>query len=412
MKEFEKHSLIIFFLTMTGSIINYLFQIFMGRMLDVASFGIINTVSSFYVIISIPATVILMFVSKYVSEYKAQNMQIGVLIKKTLILVIAFSITFSIVGIFLSDFVKSLIKIDNVQLLYIIILAAGFGFILYISLGGLQGEKNFIAFGIISMIMPFTKLFGSIIFLTLGLGLNGVISSFLIGNILAMIVGFLVLKIDLKAPIENISIKVKKNVLQFAWAALLINIGTNVLTNIDIIIIKRYFSEEVTGLYSAASVLGKIIIFAASTTIFVLFPYAAETKTNNENKNNIIIKSFLYGGFLSIICALGLNILSKYIVSILLGSKYLESVTYILPISIWAIVFCFVIILSNYLLAIDKAKLMSYSMVIGCIIIFLIISNFHNNIKEIIYILTIISFVILLIGIFSLFNKKQVIKNG
>lgn len=415
MNNFEKHSIIIFMLSMTGSIINYLFQIFMGRMLDVASFGIINTVSSFYAIISIPSAIILMFVSKYVSEYKSLNIPTNELIKKTFILVLLFTVIFCILGMLISGFIASYLKIDNILLINIIILAAGFGYIVYLLTGNLQGEKRFIAFGLIGLILPLTKLFGSIIFILIGLKLNGVILSFLIGNILAIIFSFFIIKIDFKITINKISFKYKSNVFKFVWAAILINIGTNILTNIDIIMVKQYFSNEVTGLYSAASILGKIIIFVASTIIFVLFPYAAELKKDFERRKEIIIKSLIYGLGLSIICVLGLNILSKYIVSILFGSKYLDSIEYIFPISIWAVIFCFIVILSNYLLAIDKGKLISYSMVLGSIIIYLLIIKFHIYVFDIIKILTIVSAAILVIGLISLFsslNYKKIINNN
>jgi len=407
MKEFEKHSIIVFTLTMIGHVVNYLFQIVMSRMLDIASFGVLNTVSSFYAIISIPAAIILMFVSKYVSEYKVVNMSTNVLIKKTVIFVLLFSVVFLIVGISISGFIKTFLNIYNICLIYIIIPAAGFGYILYIALGGLQGEKKFIAFCIVGLIIPLTKLFGSIIFILLGLGLNGVIFSFLIGNIIAIFIGFTILKIDFKVPIGNFSLNGKFKTIQFAWAALLINIGTNVLTNIDIIMVKRYFSEEITGLYSVASILGKIIIFASSTIIFVLFPYAVEANIKNENRNKILFKSLLYGGGFSIVCAIGLNILSKYIIILLFGNKYLDSMGYIMPISIWVVLLSYIIIIANYLLAIDRAKIISYTMIIGCIVSFCLLFIFNSNIKEMIYILAAVSFGILLINIIKItFNDN------
>lgn len=403
MKDFEKNSIIIFTLTMICSVINYLFQIIMGRMLDIESFGILNAISAFYLIISIPTIVIFMLVSKYVSEYKALNAPIDILIKKIFILVLLISVVFSIIGICLSCYIKTLINIDNINLLYITILAVGFGYILQIALGGLQGGKKFIAFGIICLAQSLNKLFGSIIFLKLGFELNGVVFSFLIGNILAIIIGFCILKIDFKVTINKITIKNKKNVVQFAWAALLYNIGTNVLTNIDIIIVKKYFSEEITGLYSAASILGKIIIFASSTIILVLFPYAAEANVKNENKNKLLIKSLIYGGCLSVIFALGINIFSKYIISFLFGYRYIESIEYLLYISIWIVFLSLLIIISNYLLAINRVKLISYSMVSGCIISIILILLFNNNnILRIIFILIVISFSILIINIISL----------
>jgi len=408
MKEFEKNSIIIFFFTITVNIINYLFQIIMGRMLDVSQFGLINTLFSFYALLTMPSLAIIMIVSKYVTEYNTLNKNVNALLNKIIIYVLLFALSYTIICISLSRLFSLFLNINNVWFVNIIILITGLSFILPVINGGLQGTKLFIALGIVNLIFWLTRLFGSIIFVIIGLGINGVLISLLLGNIIAIIVGFIFLKYKIELVRENIIYDI--NIIKFIWITFLMNIGINILTNIDVILIKHYFSEEETGIYSVSSLLGKIIFFISSSIVLVMFPYATEAAVKKINTNRILLKTVLYGGSLTILCGVILNIFSKYIIRIFFGIKYIESAVFILPISVWTISVSFIIILSNYVIAINKAKLLSYTLIIGCIISFIFIYFIHDTILNIIYIFASITFIVLIINsisiIINIINKE------
>jgi O-antigen/teichoic acid export membrane protein len=386
----------------------------MGRMLDVERFGIFNSLFSFYAIISIPVTVILIVVSKYVSENKALGGNLNSLLKIFFFYVFIFLICYILCGIALSGLIASFINVENKKLVSFFIIAAGFGLILPVATGGLQGEKKFFAFGIVNLIFPLTKLFGSVVFVLLGLELNGIVLSLILGNFFAISFGLWFLKFDLKPSSEKINYKFSVKALQFVWITFLVNIGMTVLTNIDIIIVKHFFTDEATGFYSVASVLGKTILYISSSIVLVMFPFITEAIVKKDDVNKILKKSFLYGGGLSLLCALGLNILTKQVIYILFGSKYMDSAKYILPVSLWITVISFINILTSYLLATNHAKLLSVSLVIGSLISFVLFFFFHTSIYQIIYILAAVSFGILILNIRQplLLLKKIVIEEN
>jgi len=407
MKEFEKYSIITFILTMLGSISNYFFQIVMGRMLDIDRFGILNSLYSFHTIISIPISVILIVVSKYVSENKALNRNVNSLLKIFFFYVSVFLIFYLSCGIALSGFIASFINVESKILVSFFIIAAGFGFILAVTIGGLQGEKKFFAFGIVNLIVPLTKLFGSIIFVLLGFELNGIILALILGNFLSILLGLCFLKFDFRPSPEKISFKISVKALKFVWITFLVNVGMSILTNIDIIIVKHYFTDEITGFYSVASILGKIILYISASIVLVMFPFITEASVKKDDVNKILKKALLYGGGLSVLCALGLNVLTKQVILILFGSKYIDSAIYILPVSLWIIVISFINILTSYFLAINYAKLLSASLAIGCLVSFILFYFIHAEILQIIYILAAVSFGILITAILSVFIRNN-----
>jgi O-antigen/teichoic acid export membrane protein len=118
----------------------------------------------------------------------------------------------------------------------------------------------------------------------------------------------------------------------------------------------------------------------------------------------------LYGGGLSVLCAVGLNIFAKQIIIVLFGNRYMESVVYILPISLWIIPVSFLLIVANYSLAVNNTKLLPYALIIACLISFVLIYLSHSNNSQIVYILAVITFVILLITLAQIRVEKREVK--
>ena len=411
MKEFEKYSIFIFTTTMIGNISNYFFQFIMGRMLDIESFGILNSFVSMYVILSIPATVVMVVASRHVSEYKSNGIAINSFLKSLLFYTFIFSLLYILLGIMLSGLITSYIKFNNIILVTILVISTGISILLSVASGGLQGKKEFFAFGIVGLIFPLTRLFGGILFVYFGFRLYGVILSFLIGNIFSIIIGLLLIRKDLRNSFENnkkTKFRIELRTIKYAFTVFFVNIGMAILLNIDIIFVKRFFSSEATGFYSVASILGKTILYISSSLVLVMFPFATEASVKNNYAGNILIKTLSYGGGLSLIFAIVLNIFTKQAITILFGKKYLEAKIYIMPISFWIISLSLITIISNYSLAVDQAKQLSFSLIVGCILSFIFVYFFHANILHIIYVLAIISFVVLFFNILSLSTKNFV----
>ncbi|WP_461257612.1 oligosaccharide flippase family protein, partial [Treponema sp. R80B11-R83G3] len=119
--------------------------------------------------------------------------------------------------------------------------------------------------------------------------------------------------------------------MHFVWITFLVNVGMTVFTNIDVIIVKHYFTDEATGFYSVASILGKMILYISGSIVLVMFPFITEASVKKGDVNKILKKALLYGGGLSVLCTLGLNVLTKQVIFILFGGKYMDSAIYILP---------------------------------------------------------------------------------
>ena len=64
-KKIVYNGLLLFGLNMLASVINYVCQILMTRVLSIEAFGTINTIFSFMLIVSVPGTSLTMMVSRF-----------------------------------------------------------------------------------------------------------------------------------------------------------------------------------------------------------------------------------------------------------------------------------------------------------------------------------------------------------
>ena len=76
MKAFNKNSLeanstLLFILMMGANVLNYFFQIIVGRMLTVEEYAVVNTLLSIITVFSVPCAAITIVAAKYIAVYRA-----------------------------------------------------------------------------------------------------------------------------------------------------------------------------------------------------------------------------------------------------------------------------------------------------------------------------------------------------
>ena len=142
----------LFFLNISASALNYLCQLVMARVLSVGSYGTINTIFSFMMIVAVPGTTLTMIVARYYASNDASNNERGYLKKQLLVVstltIIAFVILFALNGV-----MKNLLAIDDRFVLIIAFILAALGYFQPLYSGVFSGKKCFILVGIYSLMI-------------------------------------------------------------------------------------------------------------------------------------------------------------------------------------------------------------------------------------------------------------------
>ena len=318
--ELLKHGSILFAASIIAGFLNYLFQLYVGRMLGPSDYGIYSSLVALLYIMSVPSSTIQTSVAKLVSDYSSDHGKIKYLLKyvfwKLTVIAVLVSVLFLISSIYIADF----LRINSKMYFFILSILLLISFLTPILIGALQGMQMFVQMGINSVAGTFFKLLSGVILVYFGFGVNGALLALFIGSLLALLLAFMPLRFLKESKEVNGNIRL----LNYSMVVLLATIGLTFLTNADMLIVKHYLSDKEAGYYAAAGLLGKIILFATAPIAIVMFPKATVMNQKNHNGSNLLRNSLLYTGTISLFIVALFILVPDFIVKLLFGPEFME----------------------------------------------------------------------------------------
>jgi O-antigen/teichoic acid export membrane protein len=182
------------------------------------------------------------------------------------------------------------------------------------------------------------------------------------------------------------------------------------LYNIDVILAKHFLDATQAGYYATLSLLGKLIFFATSSVGIVTFPLSAKNHASEKGRKKIIQTSVIITMAFSMLITLIYFCFPNLIVTTLFGVYYAPIIPYLGWIGVIFIFYSLVNLLVLYFLSINKTRFLPL-LCIGTLTEIFLISYFHKNIWEIIFIMLGVMGVILL-GLVAFLIYKPVEKQN
>ncbi|MGZ5486677.1 MAG: hypothetical protein ACXWFB_12340, partial [Nitrososphaeraceae archaeon] len=195
-------------------------------------------------------------------------------------------------------------------------------------------------------------------------------------------------------------------------STMMILISTILLTLIsyfDIVMVKHFFSSENTGFFSAASQIGRIILFFPGAMGSVIFPRLSEKFEKNESLRGTFLKSFLILLVTSIFFLLLYFFFPELITRIIYGSSFINTTSkLIFSYGLFMTIVGFINLQVLYFISIKKFWYLIYFFIFITIETILIF-KYHNALKTVLWIEIITSIVIFLINIIIMliFSKTE-----
>ena len=396
--ELEANGLIVFVISIAAGLINYLYQIIMGNMMAPQDYGLLNTLLSLSMVVSVPAGSIGVIALKYTSYFAANDSmdKICLVFKRFVTIGLCCALATVAVGAAATGFIKNILKIDSSVYIIIALMVGALEYILYAGRGILQGLKKFIAYSMTSIVGAIGKIVIGVVLLLLGFGLYGVTFSLVLASVITFVFAFVCLK-KYVLPLNRSSGKLDD-----------INLGGNfkyilctqifllLMTNGDVLFIKMFTDNHTVGLYSSVSVLCKISYYFANSIACTLMPIVAQEYEKGKSTFNLFIRSVIYGVSVSAMCALAINILGEFAITLLFGSEYISATNLLIPVSIFVIALNLVTILINYETAVNEMKLLTVTLIVGLIVTVALVLGFHSTVAQIMY-----SLAVGMLGIFT-----------
>ncbi len=277
-----------------GNVLQYVFHAFVSRATGPGDYGVFTSLLALYVIVSVPAGIAQTVVTQYVSRFRALNETskvAGLFVDSLKYLSLAGVVVFVLVAaasVPIASFLNVPSPLPVVAMASIFLVAGGSTVV-----GGtLQGLQRFFVISANGVLVPIFRLIGGVVLISLGWGAAGALGASTISTFLAVMVGLFFVRDILRMKYEPHGLALSA----LSWYAGVVLLGTlayTVLTNIDLIVVKHFFSPEEAGYYSAASVLGKIILFFPAAVSTLMFPKTSQRFALGQNASDIARQSVL-----------------------------------------------------------------------------------------------------------------------
>lgn len=180
-----------------------------------------------------------------------------------------------------------------------------------------------------------------------------------------------------------------------------------ILYNFDVVLVKRLFTSQETGYYTAISMLGKIIFFGSGAIFGVLFPKASAKEERGLDTTKILKNSLIYvlalGGFIVVVY----NLIPNFVVKLLYGNQY-EPASHLLGIfALGMLFFAMTNIFVQYYMAIEKMSFIPV-LAVGAAIEIGGILLFHETLMQVVMVFTFsMSFLLLLMFLYEVLLSEK-----
>lgn len=387
---------------------NYIFNILMGRMLGPTQYGILASLLALTYIVGVPSQTINLVVSKYIAMLHAKNQinQAREFLKKILSKTMVWGMIFLVLFYLSSFFIADFLHLQSPSPLFILGLILLFSFISPVFDGSLAGLTKFKELSLNSVLTVFLKLALAIFLIYGGFGVNGSLLAILTSSLFAIVFAFYWLKL----PREQSPLKINtSHFLNYGKNVFFASFFLAALYNIDILLVKHFFSPQEAGYYATLSLLGKMIFFLTASVSAVLFPLSAKNHEKGESSAHLLKLSVLVVLLFSLFITTAYFLFPALIVNALFGALYLPIAPYLGYIGIVFIFYSLINVLILYNLSINRFDFV-ICLFLGTFCEIGLIYLFHSSLQQIIEIMLVVMGLTFFSIILLLIIKKPILK--
>jgi len=250
----------------------------------------------------------------------------------------------------------------------------------------LQRFYLFAFLGILTMGLKFSS---GVLLVNMGYGVSGALGAVTLATLGALLFALFILRPYLKNSRNGNGHNFRELYL-YSVPALLVMMCLAVPSNVDVILAKHFFNGQEAGLYTASSVMGKIVLFLPGAIAIVMFPKAAEMSIQGKDTLRLLNRSLLFTGILSGLAAAVFTIFPG-IIGVIFGETYIQAAgiagLYVVAMALFSLTW----VVAQYCLAVNDLRY-TYLLVAMTALELGIIAFMHGTILRMAEVLAVVNF--------------------
>ncbi len=385
--ETLRHGALVMMAMTLGNLAAFGFHAVVSRHLGVASYGALYALVSFASLVTLPVGFLPTVVARYAAEFRSltDDRHMRALTRFVAHLLAGVSLGFVLVLGALAVPLSRFLHVSPWLILPTALLAAA-STISPMLRAVLQGEGDFNGFSLASGSEGFGKLFFGSAAAFAGLGTGFCLAGFAMGNVAGASISAVRLWRRLGGA-QRVPFRIDwRRVMQTSGGAIAIAVATAVLTSSDVILVKHYFPAHLAGLYAAASLGGKIMLFAVGFASAVLLPKATQRHARGERTRGALTGA---GTMLAVVSAVGLLLVAiagPLILRALVGIQFVQAAPLLFDYAVAMTLLAATNLLASYALAVHRLTFM-IPLVVTSLAEPFGISLFHATLQQVIVVL-------------------------
>lgn len=378
---------LMFVSTVAGGVLGYVFQVLMGRLLSVADYGLFVTLMALFAVIGVPLGALSMVVARKASTYYAKNRpdQVAAMFWWVNKRVLWTGVAVTLSALPFTPVVRDYFRLDSLVPVWIsllIVLVALFG---PVNTALLQAQQNFRWLAANGVAAHGFKIAFCVALVLAGFKLNGALMGMALALIAIWVMTFLPLRqaVSLSVGTERVG-----GHLSFKGAipVLIANLAFVVMTQLDIVLVNYYFDSHQAGLYAAAAVLGKAVMYLPGAIVIAMFPMVAENESRGKSSAHLFFNAMGFTAALSGTGALFYFLFADGVMSMLYGQKY-QAAADLLRYYGFAILPMTLVMVAEHFLIAKGRVVFAYVMMLAIPFVLLAAQVYHDQLINIVYIL-------------------------
>lgn len=331
-----RQSALVFVATMVMNVGGFVFHAIASRALGVANYGVLYTLMSAAMIASLPAALLAPVVARFAAEFKVlhDDRHLRGLTYDILRFFGSMGVVYVAAAVAAMGWIGGFLHLPAWTVPLTALFAAGL-LLLGVMRAVAQGTQEYGPFAASFIADGFCKVGGVLLFtLLLGMGLMGGILSVLaavLGALAAILVGL----VRRYRGVGRLAIRYDwRRIVILSTGSAAITLAGALIGSVDVVLVKHYFDADQAGMYSAASLGGKVLMYFVAFVPMVLLPQATQRHVRGERTRGTLAMSV---GILVLIAAFG-SIGIKYFGIVLLhalvGHAFDAAAPLLLPYSV------------------------------------------------------------------------------
>lgn len=308
-------SMILLFSSGFVGAMNLLYNLAVAHWLGAGSFGHASAVYTVLMLLSSVTLSFQLLCSKFVAKNDSVPEKVGIyryFHRRSWI----FGIGISLALAYSSPIVSSYLNLPNRSYIYMLAVATVFYIPLGVRRGLMQGMYDFGPLAINFVLEVVVKLGGALLLMAAGYGVSGVILAIVASVVLAYI--FAMPRRELTSDVQTIL----PTALGEGIQASVFFIGQVIINNLDIVLVKHFFSATEAGVYATVALVGRVVYMLSWSVVSGMFPFSARAHSGEREGRAVLGTALLLIVLISSLFTLGIWLAPQSLWHMLLGAGF------------------------------------------------------------------------------------------